>query len=167
MKKIILRFILVLLGIFIVIQFIRPAKNQSSATLLTDIKLHYPVPENVQSILGKACLDCHSNNTRYPWYNNIQPVAWFLDDHVRSGKRHLNFSDFTSMRVAKQYKRLEDCKEQIKDGEMPLASYTLIHRDAILSDAEKETLYNWFDAVRDSIKAQYPADSLVMPKRKK
>lgn len=167
MKKIILWFILVVLGIFIIIQFIRPAKNQSVETLPTDIKLHYPVPQNVEAILSKACYDCHSNNTRYPWYNNIQPVAWFLDDHVKSGKRHLNFSDFTSMRVAKQYKRLEDCKEQIKEGDMPLASYTLIHRDAILTDAEKETLYNWFDAVRDSIKAHYPADSLVMPKRKK
>lgn len=167
MKKIMLRFILILLGIFIIIQFIRPAKNQSVETLPADIKLHYPVSQNVEAILSKACYDCHSNNTRYPWYNNIQPVAWFLDDHVKSGKRHLNFSDFISMQVAKQYKRLEDCKEQIKEGEMPLKSYTLIHRDAILTDAEKETLYNWFDAVRDSIKAHYPADSLVMPKRKK
>jgi hypothetical protein len=129
--------------------------------------LHYPVSANVESILAKACYDCHSNNTRYPWYNNIQPVVWFLDDHVRSGKRHLNFRDFTSMRVANQYKRMDDCKEQIKEGEMPLESYTLIHRDAILTDAEKDTLDNWFDAVRDSIKALYPADSLVMPKRKK
>jgi hypothetical protein len=166
-KKIILRLLLVLVAIFIIIQFIRPAKNQSTTTLATDIKLHYPVSANVESILAKACYDCHSNNTRYPWYNNIQPVAWFLDDHVRSGKRHLNFSDFTSMRVAKQYKRMDDCKEQIKEGEMPLESYTLIHRDAILTDAEKDTLYNWFDAVRDSIKARYPADSLIMPKRKK
>ncbi|MEQ1623916.1 MAG: heme-binding domain-containing protein, partial [Sediminibacterium sp.] len=82
------------------------------------------------------------------------------------GKRHLNFNEFNKYRIAKQYKKLEECIEEVKDGEMPLESYTIIHKNAILTEAEKTTLTNWCMTVRDSIKAKYPADSLVLPKRK-
>jgi Haem-binding domain len=152
--------------VFVVIQFFHPTKNQSAEILPSDISKNYPIPENVKSILTKACYDCHSNNTVYPWYNNIQPVAWWLNNHVQEGKQHLNFSDFTSMRVARQYKRLNDCIETIKENEMPLSSYTWIHKNAILTESEKQTVYDWCNMVRDSIKAKYPADSLIMPKRK-
>lgn len=127
----------------------------------------YPYPDSVKTILAKACNDCHTNNTRYPWYNNIQPVAWWLNNHVKDGKRHFNIDEFASYRIARQYKKLEECIEQVKEGEMPLSSYTLIHKDAILTDAEKQTLFSWCNAVRDSIKAKYPSDSLVLPKKKK
>jgi hypothetical protein len=166
MKKIILRILLLLFIIVIAIQFIHPPKNVSTEVLANDISKQYAVPAAVDSILTKACYDCHSNNTKYPWYNNIQPVAWWLNDHVKSGKAHLNFNEFTNMRVARQYKRLKDCIETVKAAEMPLESYTWIHKNAILTDTEKEILYNWCNTVRDSIKARYPADSLVMPKKK-
>ncbi len=164
--KIIKKILWVLLAAFIIIQFFHPTKNQSIEVLPTDISRNYQVPADVQTILAKACNDCHSNNTHYPWYNNFQPVAWWLNNHVLDGKRHLNFSEFTTMRVAKQYKRMNDCIETIKKNEMPLESYTWIHKDAILNDSEKQTLYAWCNTVRDSIKAKYPADSLVMPKKK-
>ena len=164
--KIIKKILWVLLAAFIIIQFFHPAKNQSTEILSTDISKNFPVPEDVKIILAKACNDCHSNNTVYPWYNNIQPVAWWLNNHVIDGKRHLNFSEFTSFRVARQYKRMNDCIETMKKNEMPLDSYTWIHKNAILTDAEKQTIYNWCNTVRDSIKAKYPADSLVMPKKK-
>ena len=164
--KIIKKILWVLLAAFIIILFFHPTKNQSIEVLPTDISRNYQVPADVQTILAKACNDCHSNNTHYPWYNNFQPVAWWLNNHVLDGKRHLNFSEFTTMRVAKQYKRMNDCIETIKKNEMPLESYTWIHKDAILNDSEKQTLYAWCNTVRDSIKAKYPADSLVMPKKK-
>jgi hypothetical protein len=164
--KIVKKILWVLLAAFIIIQFFHPAKNQSIEVLPSDISRNYQVPAEVQTILAKACNDCHSNNTHYPWYNNIQPVAWWLNNHVLDGKRHLNFSDFTAMRVAKQYKRMNDCIETIKKNEMPLDSYTWIHKDAILNETEKQTLYAWCNTLRDSIKAKYPADSLVMPKKK-
>jgi hypothetical protein len=164
--KIIKKILWVLLAAFIIIQFFRPTKNQSIEVLSSDISRNYQVPAEVQTILAKACNDCHSNNTYYPWYNNFQPVAWWLNNHVMDGKRHLNFSEFTTMRVAKQYKRMNDCIETIKKNEMPLESYTWIHKDAILNETEKQILYAWCNTVRDSIKAKYPADSLVMPKRK-
>jgi hypothetical protein len=79
----------------------------------------------------------------------------------------MNFNEFNSYRIARQYKKMEECMKEVKDGEMPLESYTLIHKEAILTDAEKQKLYDWCTLVRDSIKARYPADSLVLPKKKK
>lgn len=154
-----------LLVILVLLQAYRPAKNDSKKTD-NDISKVYAVPEDVKTILAKACYDCHSNSTVYPWYANIQPVRMFLDNHVTDGKRHMNFNDFTEYRIARQYKKLDECMEQVKEGDMPLESYTLIHKNAILSDTEKQKLFDWCTTVRDSIKARYPADSLVLPKKK-
>jgi hypothetical protein len=155
------RFLILLLVVFIVIQFFRPKKNISEGPQPNNIATVYPVPENVKSILAKACNDCHSNNTRYPWYNNIQPVAWWLADHVNDGKKELNYDEFTTYRLRKQYRRLEQTRELVEKGEMPLKSYTWIHRDAILTDAEKQALYSWADSARASMESKYPMDSLV------
>lgn len=163
--KIVKRILLGLLIIFIVMQAFRPEKNISNDTT-KDISKSYIVPENVQQILTKACNDCHSNHTRYPWYAEIQPVSWWLADHVKDGKKELNFNEFDKYRIARQYKKLEECVEQIKEGKMPLSSYTIIHKDAILTEAEKQILYNWCEILRDSIKVTYPADSLVIKRRK-
>src|SRR5665811_802718 len=107
MKKIFKRILIALLIIFIAIQFIRPAKNRSEGISANDISTKYPVPDSVQAILKVACYDCHSNNTRYPWYAEIQPVAWWLNNHIKDGKRGLNFSEFTSYRIKKQFHRLD------------------------------------------------------------
>jgi hypothetical protein len=123
------------------------------------------VPTDVQNILKTSCYDCHSNNTAYPWYNNIQPVAWFLADHVKEGKGELNFSEFATYPIGRQYRKLAEINNEVKDGEMPLSSYTLIHGNAKLNDQQKLAVSNWVTSVRDSIKAHYPADSLARPKR--
>jgi hypothetical protein len=154
---------LALLVILIVIQVIRPEKNDSN-NKTNSIAAAYPIPDDVNTILVKACNDCHTNNTTYPWYSNIQPVAWWLQKHVNDGKKHLNFDEFTSYRLRKQYHKLEEVIEQVKGHEMPLDSYTWIHKDAKLTDAEAASLTGWAQAVMDSMKARYPIDSLVKPK---
>jgi len=161
MKKIFKRILIALLIIFIAIQFIRPAKNRSEAISANDISTKYPVPDSVQAILKVACYDCHSNNTRYPWYAEIQPVAWWLNNHIKDGKSGLNFSEFTSYRIKKQFHRLDDINKQVKKNEMPLSSYTLIHTDAKLTEGQKLAIAAWATSIRDSIKAHYPPDSLV------
>ncbi len=161
MKKIFKRILIALLIIFIAIQFIRPAKNRSEGISANDISTKYPVPDSVQAILKVACYDCHSNNTRYPWYAEIQPVAWWLNNHIKDGKRGLNFSEFTSYRIKKQFHRLDDINKQVKKNEMPLSSYTLIHTDAKLTEGQKLAIAAWATSIRDSIKAHYPPDSLV------
>jgi Haem-binding domain len=164
MKKFLRPALIALLGIFVVIQFIRPAPNNSGDES-KGIATKYPVPADVQTLLKTACNDCHSNSTVYPWYAGIQPVAWWLDDHIRDGKRHLNFSTFTSLPIAVQNHKFEEVIEQVKEGEMPLSSYTLIHSDAVLSEAQRALLTEWAQANMDSLKATYPPDSLVMKRR--
>lgn len=163
MKKFLKRFFLLLLLAFIVIQFFRPAKNTSEGTSVSDITTKYAIPQDVQASLKTACYDCHSNNTVYPWYNNIQPVAWWLKSHIDDGKRALNFSEFATYRIGRQYNKLEQMNKEIKEDGMPLSSYTLIHKDAILNERQKRSIANWVTTVRESIKAHYPADSLKRP----
>ena len=144
-----------LLVLLVAIQFIRPAKNQSSEMSVNDISKGYNVPANVNEVLQKACNDCHSNNTVYPWYSNIQPVAWWLDNHIYDGKKELDFSEFTTYSPKKQHHKLEEVIETVKEGEMPLNSYTWMHKNAILTDAEKLTVSEWADNLRKEIRAKY------------
>lgn len=145
-----------LLIVLVAIQFIRPTKNESAVIAANDITKAYPVPAEVDLILKKACNDCHSNSTVYPWYSNIQPVAWWLQDHVNDGKKHLNFSEFLAYPPKRQLKKLEEVIETVKEGEMPLNSYTWIHKEAVLTEAEKLTLSSWADNTRKEISAKNP-----------
>ena len=90
----------------------------------------------------------------------VQPFAWWLNDHIVEGKRELNFSGFASYSMRRKYKKMEEVIDQVDEGEMPLSSYTVIHRDAILSKEQKLALTTWATAIRDSMKATFPADSL-------
>lgn len=164
MKKYLKRIGQGLLVLCVLIQFFRPAKNRSGDTT-HDITTAFAVPPPVLDILKTSCYDCHSNFTHYPWYAEIQPVAWWLADHIKEGKRELNFNAFTARRAAIQNKKFEELVEQVKEGEMPLSSYTLIHWDAKLTDAEKQQLIGWAEAMQDTMKARYPADSLVLKRR--
>jgi hypothetical protein len=154
----------VLVVLLLIAQFVRPTKN-NSGDVQKDITTLYPMPDSVKLILAKACNDCHSNNTNYPFYASIQPIAYWIGDHVKDGKRHFNFNEFAGYRIAKQNHKLEEVIEQIKEGEMPLYSYTVIHKEARLTDAEKTTLMDWAQSIRDTLKANYPADSLVIKKQ--
>lgn len=140
MKK---KILLILVAIFVVIQFIRPTRNVSNAVSANDITKHYTVPQDVQNILAVSCNDCHSNNTKYPWYTNIQPVGWWMQNHVNDGKKELNFSEFGSYTAKRQHHKLEEVIEQVKEDHMPLNSYLWIHKDAKLSQQQKEAVANW------------------------
>jgi len=164
MKNIAKKILTALLIILIVMQFIRPAKNLSGDTQHAMVG-KYPIPENVTSILKPACMDCHSNTTRYPWYAEIQPVGWWLDNHVKEGKKELNFSDFTNRKVAIQNHKFEEIIEMVKEGEMPLDSYTWTHKDAKLSPEQRTTITTWAQAMMDTLSAHYPVDSLVLRRK--
>jgi heme-binding protein len=166
MKKLLKPIGIILLVLLIIIQFFRPEKNiaASNASFANDITKVYAVPSEVQDILKTSCYDCHSNNTKYPWYANVQPVAWWLSNHVEDGKNELNFSEFATFPIRRKYKKMEEVIDEVKEGEMPLSSYTLLHKDARLSQTQKDQLINWATSIRDTIKATYPADSLVRKK---
>ena len=166
MKKFFKILFYTLLIAFVLFQFYpKPAKNQSASINPNDITVAHNVPADVQQALKVSCYDCHSNNTVYPWYSRIQPVALWLGNHIDEGKRELNFSEFGSYSIRRKYNKLKAINEQIKEDEMPLSSYTLIHRNAKLDDSKKGIIANWVNALRDSMKAVYPADSLARKKK--
>lgn len=143
-----------LLILFIVIQFVQPARNQSGQVLQTDISPTYAVPENLQTLFKNACYDCHSNNTNYPWYSMIQPIGWILTKDIKDGKAKLNFSEFGSISPRRQMSKLQNVENRIKDGTMPLPAYQFIHPRARLTEEEKQLLIDWIQQTRDSIASQ-------------
>lgn len=142
---------LALLIVSVAIQLIQPAHNKSEQVLSTDFSKVFVVPDSIQIILQKTCYDCHSNNTSYPWYSNIQPMAWVMKMHIDNGKEKLNFSEFGNSSTRKQISKLKQIANQIKDDEMPLSSYKLMHKCARFPQQEKKMLISWLQATADSL----------------
>ena len=158
--KILKKILWVLVAVFVFIQFYPSPKNNTPGSPKTAIAMKFTVPPDVDEILRTSCYDCHSDVTIYPWYAHVQPAEWWLAGHIRDGKRKLNFDEFATYKASRQYQKFGDIKAQISEGEMPLSSYTLIHRYAILNDNLKSRIYHWTEVMRDTMKMRYPADSL-------
>jgi Haem-binding domain len=161
--KLIKKISAILIVLLIVMQFFRPTKNinGSTAAFNNDISKVLNVPANVQLMMQTSCYDCHSNNSKYPWYANVQPVAWWLNHHIEEGKQEINFNEFATYRLRRQYRKLQEIVDQIKEDEMPMSSYTLIHKNATLSAEQKNIIITWATASMDSMKLKYPIDSLI------
>lgn len=101
-------------------------------------------PQNVEQLLRTACYDCHSHETAYPWYTSVAPISWWIRHHINEGRDHLNFSTWAQYDPEKQKDKLEDAEDEIREGEMPLSSYTLVHKAAKLSDDQRKVLADWF-----------------------
>lgn len=150
--KLTTKILLALLITFILIQFIPRNVNKSEQILSTDFTKLYPMPNNVQTVLQQVCYDCHSNNTNYPWYSNIQPFRLWLDKHIREGKEELNFSDYGSYSLKRQQNKLKSIEESLRKETMPLKSYKLMHHEGRLSNTQKEMILNWISNLKDSLK---------------
>ncbi len=136
----------ILLGgvvLLVAAQFIGPEKNLSTGVSPNDITLKHAVPAEVKALLTRACYDCHSNQTHYPWYAEVQPFAWWLDRHIKAGKRNLNFSEFTTYPPKRAAKKLNELIDEVEQHEMPLKSYTWAHPEARLTPAEIKSLAAW------------------------
>ncbi len=149
-KKILLGAIVIFLGL----QLIRPAPNRSVGPEPQSLAALYPPPPAVKHLLEVACYDCHSNNTRYPWYSQIQPSAWWLGTHIRDGKAELNFSEFGKYTSKRQARLLSAVSDEVTDHSMPLRSYTWIHQDARLNAAQIKLLSDWADGLQDEIASE-------------
>lgn len=145
------RILVVLSGVLILIQFFQPVRNQSGQVANADFTKVYQVPLGVQSVLKNACYDCHSNQTKYPFYTYIQPIGWMMAKHIKEGKEKLNFSKFADYTSRNQISKLNGIANQIRDDEMPLSSYKLIHKSARLSDQDKKMVINWMEDKADSL----------------
>ena len=136
-------------------QLYQPARNESYEQELTaNFTKMYDVPINVETTLRTSCYDCHSNNTNYPLYSYMQPARFFMEEHIKDGKKDLNFNEFGRYSKRKQGNKLEAIVKQIKSDEMPLASYTLIHKNAILTPTQKEEIINWIEKTKDILSVE-------------
>ena len=147
--------LLIILSLLVLIQFIRPSRNINSEISSNEISGHYSVPENVKSILKRSCNDCHTNNTIYPWYSNIQPVGWWLQYHINEGKKELNFSEFGSYPTKKQNHKLKEIVETIEKNEMPIDSYLWTHKEATLSAGDSKIIMDWARGLSTEITVRY------------
>ena len=119
--------------------------------MTTDISKVITIPDTVLTLLKNACFDCHSNNTDYPWYSNIQPIGWLMAYHIKQAKNELNFSEFGAYSQRRQISKLDGIANSIKDNIMPLKSYKIMHKSAQLSTDEKSLLINWEQQSIDSL----------------
>ncbi len=143
MKK---KILLGLLILFVIIQFFRIDKTNPPVEVGQDIMSISNPNSDVSSILKKACYDCHSNETKYPWYSNVAPISWLLKSHIDEARSELNFSTWGKYSLKKQQHKLSEAYEEVEEDEMPLYGYVKMHSEANLSETEKTQLLNWFKA---------------------
>jgi len=123
--------------VLVAMQLIRPERSNPPVKPESALDAQYEVPAEVERILERACADCHSNRTKWPWYSQVAPVSWLLADHVKDGRRHMNLDDLSEDVSVKDI-----CKE-LRLGTMPMKGYLLLHPEAKLSGAEIQAVCAW------------------------
>lgn len=140
----ILKFSIILLAlVFAGVQFVRPARSNPPEVAGRGIEAHARLTPEVESVLRRSCMDCHSNRTEWPWYSQVAPASWLVVDHVNEGRKELNFSDWARLERDEAAFMLGLMCKEAQSGAMPMASYTLLHRDARLSGDDVRTLCDW------------------------
>jgi hypothetical protein len=156
LKKIIKIALIVIVVAFIIGQFIRPDFSNPPVVPSETLTASTEVPADVQAVLARSCNDCHSNETRYPWYSKVTPFNWFLADHIKDGRKEMNLSVWNTYTPKRKMKKLEEICEQVEQAEMPLPSYLWIHREAVMGDGDAALLCNWSKAESARIQAANP-----------
>jgi cytochrome c553 len=151
MKKILKWIGLAITIVFVGIQFIGPAKTNPPNDAARSIQANTQMTPAIDAIITRACADCHSHQTQWPWYSHLEPVSWFLVDHVNDGRKHLNFSEWASYEPKRMRKKLQEMSEEVEKGAMPLKSYLLLHPNARLSQDDIQQLGAWTAAERQRL----------------
>ncbi len=138
----------IFIAAILLIQLIRPSKNTSAIRGGKTFVDSFQVDRQVDSLLSVSCYDCHSNNTNYPWYSSIQPAGWLMANHIKDGKGELNFDELPTYTIRKIRSKANQISSQIRDEEMPLKSYLLLHPAARLSSEERDILIKYFNSLQ-------------------
>lgn len=150
LKKITLKNSLLTIFILLIIfQFFRIDKTNPPLDAANDIAVVAQMPAELHTLIKASCYDCHSNEVKYPWYTNVAPLSWWIKHHINEGREELNFSEWGTYKSRRIDKKLKECAEMLEEGEMPLSSYTIIHGEAKLSEAQKAQLIAWFNSQRN------------------
>ena len=147
------RLLLAVLAGLVVAQFIPVARTNPPVESANTMAANMPVPPDIASILGRSCQDCHSNQTLWPWYSQVAPVSWFLAHHVNQGRGELNISEWGRYTARRVDRKLKEICDQVSSGKMPMATYTILHRGAKLSDQDRKALCEWAGQARRKLAA--------------
>ncbi len=150
-KKLIFRVLIGLLVVLIGIQFIRPDRSTPDVLQGSTFVDLSNTPAEIVDLLEVACYDCHSYNTQYPWYANVAPVSWWIESHVEEGREHFNFSRWGTYTLKERLHKLDEAIEEVREGHMPLDSYTWMHPKAKLSDAQRDQLIAYFIELKSEL----------------
>jgi hypothetical protein len=138
------RIALALAAIFLLAQFVQPKRTNPPVVPSRSLEAHVPVPPNVLSILKRACGDCHSSETAWPWYSHIAPVSWFVADDVNMGRSHINFQDWEAQENPKEAaEHLALICKEVREKGMPPLTYRILHKESRLSEEDIATLCVW------------------------
>ncbi|WP_438989247.1 heme-binding domain-containing protein [Polaribacter sp.] len=152
--KIIKKILVFLLVVLLIAQFFGPEKNDGDIATVNTFLVETNPPADVKKILETTCFDCHSAKTRYPWYDKITPINYWLDEHVKDGKKHLNFSKWSEYSLKRKEHKMDELYEEVEKGEMPLNSYTWTHSEANLTEKQIAAVVAWGKKVQADYKQQ-------------
>jgi len=141
------KIILGLIAILVIMQFFRIDKENPPIDPKSDFINVLNPPIEVANIIKTSCYDCHSHESKYPWYTNVAPISWVMGNHINEGREHLNFSTWATYPEAKALHKLEEFYEEVEEGEMPLSSYTLIHKEAVLTNEQTKLMVDWVKSI--------------------
>lgn len=150
MKKILRYLAIVVAVLLIAIQFLPVDRSNPPVTGLVE------APEEVMTTLRRSCWDCHSNETEWPWYAWVAPISLRVGQHVRMGRRHVNFTEWDSYDAEELDEAYEEIAEEMEKGGMPLSDYLLVHRNARLTQADRDRITSWADSARALLVAPTP-----------
>lgn len=137
--------------VFLGMQFVRPERTNPPIDETRTIYARVNVPPDVKAIIERSCNDCHSYNTRWPWYSNFAPAMWLVAHDVKEGREHMNLSDFAQYKDLRAVAKLDMICEQLENGNMPLPNYLILHPGAKLSKEEADRICEWVETARDSL----------------
>ena len=132
------RALLIVFIIFVIMQFIRPSRENFAVQKELEIKAN----EEVMTMLKTSCFDCHSNETVWPWYSQIAPFSWVISNHVTQGRKALNFSTWENY-TPEQKEEKTKALFRTAYASMPLESYLYIHEDAKLTKEQRKIIRDW------------------------
>jgi len=142
------RIALALLAVFLLAQFVQPKRTNPPVVPSRSLEAHVRVPPDVMSSLKRACGDCHSSETRWPWYSHVAPISWVVADDVNLGRSHINFQDWEAQENPKEAsEHLSLICKQVREKEMPPLSYRLMHRESRLSEKDVDAICAWSQSV--------------------
>lgn len=149
MKYLKLRYILLFTLILLVaMQLFSIDKSTEEIDPAEDFYQTVQMPDDVKTMLRTACNNCHSNETSYPWYANIEPVSWWIQGHINNGRGNLNFSKWQSYDASRKNRKIDECVEVLEQRRMPFSSYVMMHKEAQLSDEQYNRLIAFFESMR-------------------